>query len=299
MKKIVLFLFFLNLFCFFSYLTAAGEDSYSYGLYLYKNGNYSGAVLELERYLFYHGEDKFAPYLQLLIALSQAHNKRLDSALSSLSNIISVYEGRAEFDDLVCESAFHRLNILFRQKRFIDFYARRELVYSMCPALEEELARYIGLMSVAGFIYNLEWEKALNTLGAPQFNDDEIKASLESEILTVLNHREKSPLFGGFLALLPGFGHFYAGRFPDGFRSLLINAAFASLTVFSFVEERYVFGGIFGTIELFLYASNIYGAVNAVHQENARYIIQRRDTMLGTIPVPPLDLITLRRELNF
>ncbi|KKL28938.1 hypothetical protein LCGC14_2370120, partial [marine sediment metagenome] len=47
-----------------------------------------------------------------------------------------------------------------------------------------------------------------------------------------------------------------------------------------------------------LYASNIYGAVNAVQQENAIYVIQKRDNMLKNIAVPPLDVITVRKKLD-
>ena len=127
---------------------------------------------------------------------------------------------------------------------------------------------------------------------------NQLKTSLESEISTVLVHRNKSPLIGGLLSIVPGLGQMYAGRFPDGIRSLLFNTAFTSLTIFSFKEDMVVLGGIFGTIELVLYISNLYGGVNAVMQENARYIIQKRDEMLKEIPAPPLDVITVRKELN-
>jgi TM2 domain-containing membrane protein YozV len=110
-------------------------------------------------------------------------------------------------------------------------------------------------------------------------------------------HSQKSPVLGGILAIIPGLGHLYAGRGVDGLRSFLINAAGIGLTVFCFVMGMPVFGVLFGVIEAALYLSNVYGGVNAVMQQNARFIVERRDELLKILAVPPLDVITLREEL--
>lgn len=285
---------------------SSGNDVYEYGTYLYKTGNYEGAILELERFRYFNPHDSQIYYLQLILALSYANTTQYNNALASLSGIVTHLENSAvlyEHYDLFCESCFHVLNIMFRQKRFYDFQIQKERIYASCLKLNEELNRYIIFMSAAGYIYNLEWEKALEDMSRIEPEEDEsnsmaVKNLLKSEILSVMNHRDKSPVLGGILSIVPGFGHIYAGRFTDGVRSFFINSAFTALTVFSFYEGMPVLGGVFGVIEGFLYISNIYGGVNAVLQENARYAIQKRDYMLKNISIPPLDVITVRKELN-
>jgi hypothetical protein len=278
-----------------------GSTDFGYGLRLFRQGNYSGAIFELERYIYYNDMDPFVPYLQLVLALSYAKTLQYNNALAVLSSLAAPLEGtcNGESDyELYCESTFHILNIYFRQHRFEDFYLKREDLWMGCPNLHPSLEEYVKFMSLAGRVYTLEWEKALEELELSQISSYELNSLLEGEIRSVLIHRKKSPLVGGLLAIVPGLGHLYAGRFPDGLRSFLINTAFVSLAVFSFKEDMWVLGGVFSIIEGFLYASNIYGSVNAVLQENARYIIEKRDYLLKQIPVPPLNIITVRKELN-
>ena len=168
----------------------------------------------------------------------------------------------------------------------------------MSMQIDRKIEVYIDYMATARFIYDFQWEEALAVVKESGFPPGPLKEDLESDIVSLIEHREKSPVIGGLLSVIPGLGHVYAGRYADGARSFLFNTAFTSLSVFSFRERQYVLAGIFTTIEALLYVSNIYGGVNAVLQENARYVIQKRDLMLKKIPVPPLDVITIRKELN-
>jgi hypothetical protein len=299
MKKIILVLVLTA--TVFGLQEGRASTDFGYGLYLFRQGNYSGAIFELERYIYYNETDPLVPYLNLVLALSYAQSLQYDSALAVLSSLAAHldYGSCNEGDyELSCESAFHILNIYFRQRRFYDFYLKLEEVGMECPILHEDLAQYVAFMSLAGHVYNLAWEKALEELALSEISSSHLRNLLEGEIKVVLSHRNKSPLVGGFLSLVPGLGHLYAGRFPDGLRSFFINATFVSLAVFSFKEQMPVLGGIFTAIEGILYVSNIYGGVNAVLQENARFIIEKRDYLLKHIPVPPLDIITVRKELN-
>ncbi len=287
-----------------------GENDFGYAVYLYKTGNYPGAIIELNRFIYHNPEDLYSSYLRLLVALSYANTGKHNSALGSLSALSNHLEGSpylADTHDLLCESYFHSLNIMFRQKMFYDFQVQKEQMQVSCVNLDlglnRELNDYVIFMSAAGYIYNLEWEKASEELDEFQaLNSDpgtiRMKSLLEIELKEAMDHRDKSPVLGGILSIVPGLGHFYAGRPADGARSLLLNTAFAALTVYAFYERQYVLGGVLAAVEGVLYASNIYGAVNAVQQENAIYVIQKRDNMLKNIAVPPLDVITVRKKLD-
>jgi hypothetical protein len=297
------------------------EDS-EYGRYLFKQGKDQSAVFELERSLFFHPNAPDARSLRLLLGLAYARTGQYSTALFVLGGLVQELEqggagsehqereqegaggeyrgleqegSGAERQTLLCESAFHILNIHFRQGDTHDFFPQRERFSHLCQEPNQELEHSVQRMAVSLRINGFDWEGALRELDAAS---TEFSASLREEIQPLVGYRGKSPVIGGILSIVPGLGHVYAGRPGDGLRSLLINCSFFSLSYFSFKEQMPVLGAVFGLIELFLYSSNIYGGVNAVLQENARFLLSRRDDLLKRIPAPPLDVITLRKELD-
>jgi hypothetical protein len=278
--------------------TAQAVEDSEYGIYLFKQGKDKSAVFELERFLFFHPNAPEAPSLRLLLGLAYARTGQYGAALSVLGGLVQELEQESagnEHQQLLCESAFHILNIYFRQGDTHDFFPERERFFLRCSEPNPKLESCVQHMAVSLRINGFDWEGALMELDE---DSTQLSGSLREEIEQLVGYRGKSPVVGGILSIVPGLGHVYAGRPGDGFRSLLINGSFFSLTYFSFKEQMPVLGAVFGLIELFLYTSNIYGGVNAVLQENARFLLNRRDDLLKRIPAPSLDVITLRKELD-
>jgi len=277
-------------------------SNYNYGLYLYKKGKYSEAVLELERYMFFHPNSVKAPYANYLVALSLANIDRLSESMAKLKESIYLLEENWSYNDykkLLCELKFQYLNILYRQKMFIDFLTYKDSLYMDYPDLPLNLDSYIENMTISIYIYNLEWEKAQENIEESKSISERLKYNLKKEVVEVINTRRKSPVVGGLLSIIPGLGHIYAGRSIDGIRSLFFNTLFTSLTYFSYKQEMPFLTASFGGIEIILYLSNIYGGVNSVLKENAEYIINKRNSMLKNITVAPLNVITVMKELDF
>ena len=163
-KKCVLLLFFSGAILFIQPKVLFGENDFGYAVYLYKTGNYPGAIIELNRFIYHNpGEDRYSDYLRLLVALSYANTGQYNSALASLSALSNHLEAGPRFDDthdLLCESYFHTLNIMFRQKMFYDFQVQKEQIQASCMnlglELDRELNEHVIFMSAAGYIYNLE-----------------------------------------------------------------------------------------------------------------------------------------------
>ncbi|UCB44360.1 MAG: hypothetical protein JSV25_09025 [Spirochaetota bacterium] len=292
MKRFIITLLFIFAGCFTSALHAQTELDYP--AYLFRTGNYAASILELERYLFYHPDGSSGSQATLLLALSYAHESQHNRALLLLRGIEP-----AEQEKLFCEAQFHYLNILFRQRKTGDFQLQKERISGDCPLLDNRLNRYIDEMSIALSIYDMNWSEALKEVEQSKRLSSELADILKRDLNEVIEYNPKSPVLGGFLSLIPGLGHFYAGRGVDGFKSLIINGTFISLTVFSFLEGYDGLGVAFSIVEGVLYISNIYGGVNAVHQENARYVVERRDRMLQRIQAPPLTIISVREEFGF
>ncbi|MFW6139448.1 MAG: hypothetical protein ACOC7U_09790 [Spirochaetota bacterium] len=289
---------------------SSSAESYSYGMHLFRYGNYSWAAYELDRFVYYHSGDPLAPCAIFYSALAWAGMERYDVALSKLSAVGERTLGRRNppaggYKQLGCSSLFAQLNILFRQKKFIDFYTKTEELLIECPDLDRGTVEYVEYMKAAAAIYNMEWKKALEYVeqwedhGDNSGTEGNIAGFLEKELSEAVNHNYKKPVIGGILSIVPGLGHFYAGRAADGLRSLAINTAFITLAAYCLKNKSYILGGVFGAVEGLLYVANIYGGVNAVLQENARYRINKRELMLRMIPVPPLNTVTFRGDICF
>jgi len=270
---------------------------YNYGLYLYKHRNFQASISELGRYMFLNPEEEKSLYAQLLTGIAFANLKKYEEALYYLYEVEKKAQEKGDVE-LLCESGFQILHVLFLSKKFSDFRIQKEKLDFLCSWSKKELSVYTHLLSVAASIYELSWEQALKEVETLFPYQPDIANSLKIDLQAVEKHKNKSPLLGGVFSLIPGLGHLYAGRPPDSLRSFLINAAFISLTVFSLGHSMYVLGAVFGVIEAIFYIANIYGGVNAVMQENARYVIEKRNSMLKKIPLPPLDIIFLREKVG-
>ena len=281
---------------------AMGEESdLGYGLYLFNSGKYELSILELERYIYRYPQDFYTPHAQLLLALSYANESKYESALSllgSLERTVSNSPWEERYSGLLCEAGFHRLSLLFRQKKKDEFDLDKERISTVCIEPDEKLHQYIDSMTVALEIYEMDWRAALDEVERSPYLPSTLSGWLKDELKDTIEHRGKSPVLGEFLSIVPGLGHLYAGRTWDGFKSLLINATFITLSVVCFTNDLPVAGGIFAGVEGVLYIANIYGGVNAVLQENARYAVGRRDSMLKLLPTPPLKIISVTEEFG-
>lgn len=281
-------------------VTSYGGDA-GFALHLYRSGDFDAASVELARFIFTNPEDKFAPYARYLEAVSRARTAEYEKALSELLTLIEEIAIKSNNETLLLlssEAKLQVLNILFRQKRFRDYSLYRERFGSPGEISESIILEYVQAMDFAIPIYNFHWNEALQCLKKAGFRDEKLNRLLEVRLIEAQHHRLKKPAIGGLLSIVPGVGHVYAGRFWDGVRSFFINAGVASLSIFCFTMGIPVIGVLFGIIEAFLYASSIYGGVNAVLQENARYQVSLRDEMLCYLPVPPLDPVIMREEFG-
>ncbi len=80
--------------------------------------------------------------------------------------------------------------------------------------------------------------------------------------------RDKSPLLGGILGLVPGLGYAYSGEYANALRSAILNAIFAAGMFAAADQDAW---GVFAVIAFFeatWYSGSIYGGVDAAHRHN-------------------------------
>mgnify|MGYP000265341427 FL=1 len=112
--------------------------------------------------------------------------------------------------------------------------------------------------------------------------------------------RDKRPLVGGLLGIIPGLGYAYAGEYASALRSLMLNA----LCIWGLVEfaEEDQWGGVavVGFAEITFYSGSIYGGADAAVRYNERRLQEATQVIEGNTRVTPdltaLPILTLRYE---
>lgn len=282
--------------------TGAFEDDieFEYAKYLYKKGFYDEASLELNRYIFFTEDMDKKLLAKILLSVCYVQKGDYSSALGILYPLREQLAGeRKELSSVnrLCEVYYQIFYILFLKKNLEDYVILREQLNSLGFSCPEELGLYIGRMELALYIYNLQWDKALEVLDEGALVDDPIRARIKEKLFEARLLHKKSPVLGGILNLIPGLGYLYAGRSVEAGRSFLINGSFLVLAAYSLSQEKIGFGIAFSTIGTITYIANIYGGVNAIRQRNAIDELQRSKKILEMIPIPAPGLIAVKNEI--
>jgi TM2 domain-containing membrane protein YozV len=82
--------------------------------------------------------------------------------------------------------------------------------------------------------------------------------------------KSKNPALAGALAVIPGAGHLYTGRYQDAAVALLLNVGLIFGAIECFDNDMPALGAIVGFVAVGFYAGNIQGAVSSVRKHNAR-----------------------------
>ena len=94
--------------------------------------------------------------------------------------------------------------------------------------------------------------------------------------------RDKSPMLGGVLGLIPGLGYMYSGEYANGLRSLILNGLFVGAMVYSGVEDQWGAFAVISFFEITWYSGSIYGGVDAAQ----RYNRARQERCLDAVQGP-------------
>ena len=91
--------------------------------------------------------------------------------------------------------------------------------------------------------------------------------------------RDKSPMIGGLLGIIPGLGHIYSGEYGNAVRSMLLNGIFIAGMLYTADDEQWGAFAVVSFFELTWYSGSIYGGIDAAQ----RYNMERREACMGAI----------------
>jgi TolA-binding protein len=236
------------------------DDQFQFALQTFERGEYQRAVVEFERFIHFFPESKKVPRARYLIGAAYLKGKQYDAARQVLNEVYETYShkllggkalllvGESYFDQGISEEA--------------KFYFKRVIQEFPLPELTNPAYYRLGWSRMHGD----QWLEASETFKlvdkkSPLYPSalDLAEESLKGDQLSY-----KSPTTAGVLAIFPGLGHAYLGRYKDDLVSLLLNGLEA------FDEDLNVLGGLLVALEVGWYSGNIYSAVNGAHKYNRK-----------------------------
>lgn len=251
------------------------EDARLAGL-LSVEGDHRGAAVEFRRLGMY----ALAPEQQAGFYWSAAHQYWLAGDLRMADRMLDQVEER--WSGLDHEVSLLRAEITATGRHYIQsaFYWQRFLDRSEQPD-QERFARHrlAGIHTRQG-----DLERAVEVLSR---HDDVDQKALHA-IREYQAGRDKKPVVGGLLGLIPGMGFAYAGEYGNALRSLILN----SLFIYGMVHtaERDQWGGfaVITFFELTWYSGSIYGGVDAAHRYNRRRLEDALSDVEGKASFAPV-----------
>jgi tetratricopeptide (TPR) repeat protein len=239
--------------------TLAPTDVLRFARFLYDQKNYGRALLEYKRYYFIDPRNDSAA---MTIGLCYKNNRQYRQAESWFREL-----NATAIDTGIKKAA--------RDEIPVCCYLDQD--YRQCLSLLEQVASsafpYRFLM-IFCYIQERNWAMAQTILklvneDSLSQNDLLIYRTVSNAVQQVSHLPKKSPAIGALLSLVPGAGNMYAGRYGDGFFSLVMVGGAYAASYWCYHEDNRTAALLTGGTGFIFHLGNIFGsavAAKAVHE---------------------------------
>jgi tetratricopeptide (TPR) repeat protein len=257
------------------------ETQFEYADSLYKGGDYFLAVGEYKRFVFLfpgHARVEEAAFRVGLCLFSAA---QYASAIDAFKELLQTYPGGryAEKAQFRMSEAYLRSS----QAGIAITVLRNLSIVTTDPGVRDEALYRMGWIHIE----MAQWEQAQSTLaGISQDNRHIYRLDALARALDEAPEiKRKSPGLAGTLALVPGLGYLYGGRYQDALIAFLVNGGLIWAAYESFDNDLYALGSVITFVEIGFYAGNIYGSVSSAHKYNRKNERQWSDQLRKRLKV--------------
>jgi len=215
----------------------APDRVYLFAEHLYEEGDYRGALAEFRRYIFLTDSppgDVPEKIVKCLLAMERYDEARAECGQWAPSARREYFTGWIYF-------------------RAGNYDSTRAVIKRTGPPYAAEARRLLGLSFA---------------------EDDDFKNAGVYISLPQPLPRRRSLWAGGAFSLIPGGGHFYAGKPDDGIYSALIVGTASLLAYYYHGRQEGMKFGVSLTAAIVFYAGSIYGGLNACQNQN-RFVNER------------------------
>jgi len=259
-----------------SVLTVSPQQQLGLADSFFEKADYAAAITEYLRFEYFFPDHARADYACFQIALSYYMRRDFEKALSLFERQC----GRDVDDSYAVEACF----MLSRCYMGLGWPDRAVVVLEALMASVDDIDVLDRAYYQIGWIY-LE---SGTVLEAPVINRagkyfSQISGknqrpykidSLTGQLRDISTDRQgpllsrKNPTLAGALAILPGAGYVYCGRYHDALMSFLFNSGMACAAWEAFDNDLEGLGALIGMVGLGFYSGSIYGSVSSAHKYN-------------------------------
>lgn len=227
-------------------------------------GEFFRAVGEYERFVYFFPDDPRKEAATHKIGLAYFKGKKFEQAIPAFKAFLAQFPS----SELATETRFRICDSLIRMGSLLK--AVKCLTGIAEEALDTDIADRAYYLR--GWIY-LElddWEDAAESfeLISKKNRERYRLEDLSREMSWKGDIKTKSPAVAGILAIIPGAGHLYCGRYRDATVAFILNSAMMYAAYEAFDHDQNCLGGLITIFELGFYTGNIYSAVGSAHKHN-------------------------------
>ncbi|MFH1077290.1 MAG: tetratricopeptide repeat protein [Pseudomonadota bacterium] len=240
------------------------DQQFEFAEQYFQAGEYYRGIGEYRRFAYFFPKDPRNDLALYRIGLAYGLGKKPEEGVETLSLLLTTFpKTRLKDKALFGLSAFYVQMEEFSEA--IDALDKI-LAWSKDKAIADEARYRKGIVYLDADDPDKAKEsfRLISDKNKDIYRTEEVYNEIEKE--DVLS--PKSPALAGLLAIIPGAGHAYCGRYKDAGIALILNTVMACAAFEAFNHDQEVLGGIIGFLELGFYTGNIYSAVNSVHKYN-------------------------------
>ncbi len=261
-----------------SVLTISAQQQLGLADNFFDQAEYDSAITEYRRFLYFFPDHAEADYASFQVALACFMRKDFEKALSLFEEICSIgFENRhaveACFMSSRCYSSLGRQSpavaVLKELSAAVDDIDVRDRAYYHIGWIYLEAGAFLDIAAIsrAGeyFARISDKNRGVYKVGALAERLKLVETDQEGPLMS-----RKNPDLAGGLALFPGAGYLYCGRYHDALMSFLFNGGLAYAAYEAFDSDLEALGVVIALVGSGFYAGSIYGSVSAAHKYNRK-----------------------------
>lgn len=278
-KKTVLIIAFIHILSVFSVGFSFAEKTiiinsvkqFDYAKTCYEKADYISAIVEFKKFLSFFPDDLKVKEAKFLIGKSWYNGGRFAEAIKVFNDISEKdnFNGRAD-NRIIIEAYFMQARCHVSSGNPVMAEITLDNFIKTTNSTDEKDRAKNNIAWIR--LETAKWKKsreaflAIGKENKEKYNVEKILAQLEKTDKI----SEKSPKIAGSLAVIPGAGYIYNGRYQDAFISFLLNSALIYAAYESFEHENYALGGVISFVGFGFYSGSIYGSVSSAHKYNKK-----------------------------
>ena len=259
--------------------TITPEQQLGLADHFFARGEYAQAVIEYETFCYLFAETARTDYARFRIGLAFFQQSRYERALEEFQALAATGSLAAEPH---ATAGFMVSRCYAAMGRRVPAVAnlKQMLASAGDEALQERIFYQLGWIYLKSYpeVTAADLDRAAEYFSRiTAGKKDPFRAELLEERLApgqagreeFLSDR-KSPALAGGLAVFPGGGYLYCGRYRDALVSFLFNGGMIWAAAEAYDNDLEVLGTMIALVDFGFYAGSIYGSVSAAHKHNRR-----------------------------